>query len=503
MRERAYDMGLINAVVRRHELLDEAFRFAARITKNAPLAVQATKRSVLEGLKLDMREAFRNEAKIAQEIFMTEDAKEGPRAFDEKRDPQLAGPLIGGRYQPSRAPLRHAALHPDKPAVVFPVDRRVAARTPSSNRRSNQIAHLLRARGLKPGDGIAVLMPNQRRLVRHRVGGVSGRALRHTDQLAPDAAEKRRTSSRTAVRGRCLPLRRLADTIDRRSATPSTGVEIRISVDGDLPGFEPLDAAIADQPGEPRSPMSAKAAGCSTAPARPGAERHQTAAAADRARRRRIRSRCCSVGLYGFTRDAVYLSPAPLYHAAPAGWSSGTPAARRHGRRDGPLRSARVPVADRAAQGHAHSGRPHPPDPAAEAHRRRSAPVRPVEPAVRSSMPQRRAPPEIKRAAIEWLGPDRLRVLRRQRRHRLLRDQLAGMARTSRAPSASRCSAAYTSSTRTAHELPIGEEGEIWFEALHRFDYHGDPEKTAKRSTTRAGTRSATSAGSTRTATST
>jgi acyl-CoA synthetase (AMP-forming)/AMP-acid ligase II len=30
------------------------------------------------------------------------------------------------------------------------------------------------------------------------------------------------------------------------------------------------------------------------------------------------------------------------------------------------------------------------------------------------------------------------------------------------------------------NELPVGEEGEIWFEAIHRFDYHGDPEKTAR-----------------------
>jgi enoyl-CoA hydratase len=88
---RAFDMGLINEVVDEEELLDAAFRFAARITKNAPLAVQATKRSVLEGLKLDLREAFRNEGKIAQDIFMTEDAKEGPRAFAEKRAPEWKG----------------------------------------------------------------------------------------------------------------------------------------------------------------------------------------------------------------------------------------------------------------------------------------------------------------------------------------------------------------------------------------------------------------------------
>jgi len=88
---RAYEMGLVNQIVAEDELLDAAFAFAARITKNAPLAVQATKRSVLEGLKLDMREAYRNEAKIAQEVFATEDAKEGPKAFAEKRPPQWQG----------------------------------------------------------------------------------------------------------------------------------------------------------------------------------------------------------------------------------------------------------------------------------------------------------------------------------------------------------------------------------------------------------------------------
>ncbi len=88
---RAYEMGLINQVVGEDELLDAAFAFAARITKNAPLAVQATKRSVIEGLKLDMREAYRLEATIAQEIFATDDAKEGPKAFAEKRAPQWQG----------------------------------------------------------------------------------------------------------------------------------------------------------------------------------------------------------------------------------------------------------------------------------------------------------------------------------------------------------------------------------------------------------------------------
>ena len=46
---------------------------------------------MLEGLKLDMREAYRNEREISREVFATEDAKEGPRAFAEKRPPRWTG----------------------------------------------------------------------------------------------------------------------------------------------------------------------------------------------------------------------------------------------------------------------------------------------------------------------------------------------------------------------------------------------------------------------------
>ena len=89
--ERALEMGLLNAVVPRDELLDRAYDYARRITANAPLAIQATKRSVLQGLGMDLREAYRNESAISAEVFSTEDAKEGPRAFAEKRSPVWQG----------------------------------------------------------------------------------------------------------------------------------------------------------------------------------------------------------------------------------------------------------------------------------------------------------------------------------------------------------------------------------------------------------------------------
>ena len=89
--ERAYEMGLLNAVVPRDELLDKAYEYARRITANAPLAVQATKQSVWEGLGMSLRDAYKNESQLSSMIFQTEDAKEGPKAFREKRKPNWQG----------------------------------------------------------------------------------------------------------------------------------------------------------------------------------------------------------------------------------------------------------------------------------------------------------------------------------------------------------------------------------------------------------------------------
>jgi enoyl-CoA hydratase len=84
-------MGLLNAIVPRDQLLDKAYEFARRITANAPLAVQATKQSVWEGLGMSLRDAYKNESQLSSMIFQTEDAKEGPKAFKEKRKPDWQG----------------------------------------------------------------------------------------------------------------------------------------------------------------------------------------------------------------------------------------------------------------------------------------------------------------------------------------------------------------------------------------------------------------------------
>jgi enoyl-CoA hydratase len=88
--QRALELGLLNEIVE-GDLLARAREWAARITANAPLAVQATKESVLRGLAVTMEEAYAIETELAGVVFQSEDAKEGPAAFAEKRPPEWKG----------------------------------------------------------------------------------------------------------------------------------------------------------------------------------------------------------------------------------------------------------------------------------------------------------------------------------------------------------------------------------------------------------------------------
>jgi enoyl-CoA hydratase len=89
--EEAQRVGLIGRVVDDGKALDEARAIAEQIAANGPLAVQAIKRSVIETEGLTEIEGLKKELEIGWPILATEDAKEGPRAFAEKRKPQFKG----------------------------------------------------------------------------------------------------------------------------------------------------------------------------------------------------------------------------------------------------------------------------------------------------------------------------------------------------------------------------------------------------------------------------
>jgi enoyl-CoA hydratase len=87
----ALDLGLLNQVVAPGELMDAAHAMAERILENGPLAVRAVKESVVRGSGLPLTQAMELELKLAAQVFATDDAKEGPRAFLEKRKPNWKG----------------------------------------------------------------------------------------------------------------------------------------------------------------------------------------------------------------------------------------------------------------------------------------------------------------------------------------------------------------------------------------------------------------------------
>lgn len=87
---RAYEIGLVNRVVRAEELLDTARVMMESILSKAPVAVSM----ILDAVKLmhlPLSEGLKEEAKLFGQAFGTEDFKEGTQAFLEKRKPAFSG----------------------------------------------------------------------------------------------------------------------------------------------------------------------------------------------------------------------------------------------------------------------------------------------------------------------------------------------------------------------------------------------------------------------------
>jgi len=86
--QRAYDLGLVSEVVPHEQLLERAREVAAIINRNAPLAVRGTRLAIRKGLDLPLHEAEILAEAFRERVVRTDDAREGPRAFVEKRAPR-------------------------------------------------------------------------------------------------------------------------------------------------------------------------------------------------------------------------------------------------------------------------------------------------------------------------------------------------------------------------------------------------------------------------------
>jgi enoyl-CoA hydratase/carnithine racemase len=89
--QRALDLMLVNYVVQPEEVLPRAEAMARMITANAPLSLAAIKEVSIKGSEMGMEERVALAQQKRDEVLETEDAKEGVRAFAEKRTPVWQG----------------------------------------------------------------------------------------------------------------------------------------------------------------------------------------------------------------------------------------------------------------------------------------------------------------------------------------------------------------------------------------------------------------------------
>ena len=89
--QRAYDMGFLNKVVPGDRLMEESMALAQQIAENAPLAVQAFKELAYRGQNMSTQDISSLTYHMYDQLLTTEDSKEGPKAFAEKRKPQWKG----------------------------------------------------------------------------------------------------------------------------------------------------------------------------------------------------------------------------------------------------------------------------------------------------------------------------------------------------------------------------------------------------------------------------
>jgi enoyl-CoA hydratase len=89
--ERFHELGLVNRLVEPGAAVEAALELAAKLAKNGPLALIATKQILQEQFDWSSEEMWDRQGAISGPVFASEDAREGSAAFKEKRDPVWKG----------------------------------------------------------------------------------------------------------------------------------------------------------------------------------------------------------------------------------------------------------------------------------------------------------------------------------------------------------------------------------------------------------------------------
>ncbi len=210
-------------------------------------------------------------------------------------------------------PGLHAETHPGKPALILPA-RNVSVTYRTLDEGSNRAAQLFRSLGLAPGDGIALLLENHPRFY-EVVWGAQRSGLYYTPmstRLTPGEAEYIIGDCDAKVLVTSAAMAKTAAAL--RDRMPN--VRRRLMLDGTIAGYDSWEAALAARPATP------------IADEMEGVDLLYSSGTTGRPKGVKLPLRRDPLGkenkfvaltqaLYGFGPDTVYLSPAPLYHAAP------------------------------------------------------------------------------------------------------------------------------------------------------------------------------------------
>jgi enoyl-CoA hydratase len=89
--QECYRIGLVNQLVPYDQLIPAGEKMAASFLKGAPLALRYIKEAIYKGSEMTLEQGLRLESDLQSMVMQTEDAKEGPKAFVEKRPPVWKG----------------------------------------------------------------------------------------------------------------------------------------------------------------------------------------------------------------------------------------------------------------------------------------------------------------------------------------------------------------------------------------------------------------------------
>jgi long-chain acyl-CoA synthetase len=211
-------------------------------------------------------------------------------------------------------PSVHAKTHPDKAAVIV-AETGEAISYRELDEASNRVAHMFRSKGLRHDDVVAFMLDNDPRYY-SLTWGAQRSGLRFV------CISSRLTQDETDYILENSGAKMLVVSASLGAAAQALTTEIdRYALGGDLPGYGNWLDAVATMPS---TPIADERAGVdmlysSGTTGRPKGVRVPLPENPDIAQSNGLLM--LAVGLYRFNADSVYLSPAPLYHAAPLRWS--------------------------------------------------------------------------------------------------------------------------------------------------------------------------------------